>query len=41
MTGKVVDASGRPVAGARVEGTLLMQQGIEGEQGHDDVAAGW
>ncbi len=32
MTGKVVDASGSPIAGARVEGTLLMQQGIEGER---------
>ena len=30
VTGKVVDSSGRPVAGSRVEGTLLMQQEIEG-----------
>ncbi len=31
LQGKVVDASGTPVAGARVDGTLVWQQGIEGE----------
>ena len=30
MTGKVVDSSGRPVPGARVDGTLIMPEGIEG-----------
>jgi Carboxypeptidase regulatory-like domain len=30
VTGKVVDSSDRPVPGARVEGTLIMQQGNEG-----------
>ncbi len=31
VTGKVVDASGHPVPGATVQGTMFMQQGIEGE----------
>lgn len=32
LTGKVVDPSGSPVPGARVEGKLLMQEGIEGDK---------